>query len=83
MQSDFSDLHSETVSCSSVWKLDPGSKANEHKLEQCMKHMSLIERTRFGMQMEGSDEQYEKTDISIVASRDSDSNVPPDSDEQK
>jgi hypothetical protein len=71
------------ISCSRVWRLDPGSKANEHKLEQCLKHLSLIERTRFGIQMEGSDEQYEKTAISIVTSRDPDSNVTPDSDEQK
>jgi hypothetical protein len=33
--------------------------------------------------MEGSDEEYERTDVSIVTSRDSDSNVTPDSDEQK
>jgi hypothetical protein len=75
--------HSEKFSCSSVWRLDPGSKVNEHKLEQGMKHLPPIERTRFGIQMEGSDEQYERTDLSIATSRDSDSNVTPDSDEQK
>jgi hypothetical protein len=60
MQSDFGVLHPENVLCSSDWKLDPRSKVNEHKLEQCLKHLSSIERTRFGIQMDGSDEQYEK-----------------------
>jgi hypothetical protein len=83
MQNDFSELHSEKIFYSSVWRLDPGSKVNEHKLEQWLKHLSPIERTRFGIQMEGSDEQYEKTDLSIVTSRDLDSNVTTDSDEQK
>jgi hypothetical protein len=83
MQNDFSVWHSKKVPCSSVWRLDPGSKANEYKLEQCMKHPSPIERTRFGIQMEGSDEQHAKTDLSIVTSRDSDSNVTADSDEHE
>jgi hypothetical protein len=74
-RTDFNPEHPHRQHRSISPNRDPGSNANAASATQSLKQQPPIDRTDFGMQIEASLEQPEKTECPISASFESEANV--------